>query len=117
VIFAIDDAAANDVMVFRMVRRSGLLYRIVSSLAAVCFDCPLEVVWLATNAARLGFGTMVRNHDSLAATDARTNAPGAGRRRSGHPPISNLANNVTARVQDAGVVARGEAKEDVASAA
>jgi hypothetical protein len=75
--FAIDDAAANDVMVFRMVRRSGLLYRIVSSLAAVCFDCLLEVVWLATNAARLGFGTMVRNHDSLAATDARTNAPGA----------------------------------------
>jgi hypothetical protein len=34
VIFAIDDAAANDVMVFRMVRRSGLLYRMVSSLAA-----------------------------------------------------------------------------------
>src|SRR5712671_3904594 len=75
--FAIDDAAANDVMVFRMVRRSGLLYRIVSSLAAVCFDCPLEVVWLATNTARLGFGTMVRNHDSLAATDAPTNPPGA----------------------------------------
>jgi hypothetical protein len=68
VIFAIDDAAANDVMVFRMVRRSGLLYRIVSSLAAVCFDCLIEVVWLATNTARLGFGTMARNHDSLAAT-------------------------------------------------
>jgi hypothetical protein len=70
--FAIDDAAANDVMVFRTVRRSGLLYRIVSSLlfsslAAVCFDCLLEVVWLATNALRLGFGTMARNHDSFAA--------------------------------------------------
>lgn len=37
-----------------------------------CFDCPLEVVWLATNSARLGFGTMVRNHDSLAATRCRT---------------------------------------------
>jgi hypothetical protein len=36
--FAIDDAAANDVMVFRMVRRSGLLYRMVPSLAAGCFD-------------------------------------------------------------------------------
>jgi hypothetical protein len=35
VIFAIDDTAANDVMVFKMVRRSGLMYRIVSSLAAV----------------------------------------------------------------------------------
>ena len=51
-IFAIDDAAANDVMVFRMVRRSGLLYRIVSSLAAIRFDCLSEVVWLAANAAR-----------------------------------------------------------------
>jgi hypothetical protein len=36
---AIDEAAANDVMVFRMVRRSGLLYRIVSSVAAIRFDC------------------------------------------------------------------------------
>jgi hypothetical protein len=68
--FAIDDAAANDVMVFRMARRSGLLYRMVSSLAAVCFDWLIEVVLLATNTVRLGFGTMVRNHDPLAATDA-----------------------------------------------
>src|SRR5450631_3099634 len=33
---AIDVAAANDVMVFSRVRRSGLLYRMISSLAAVC---------------------------------------------------------------------------------
>jgi hypothetical protein len=59
--FAIDEAAANDVMVFRMVRRSGLLYRIVSSLAAGCFDWLLEVVWLATNTASLGLGPKVRN--------------------------------------------------------
>jgi hypothetical protein len=45
VIFAIDDASANDVMVVKMVRRSG--FRIVSSVAAVAFDCLLEVVWLA----------------------------------------------------------------------
>jgi len=50
VMFAIDEAAANDVMVFRMVRRSGLLYCIVS--AAIRFDCLSEVVWLAANAAR-----------------------------------------------------------------
>jgi hypothetical protein len=93
VIFAIDDAAAKDVMVFRMVRRSGLLYRIVSSLAAVCFDCLLEVVWLATNTARLGFGTMVRNHDSLAATGAERTSVAPWRRGSGHLPISNLANS------------------------
>jgi hypothetical protein len=99
VIFAIDDAAAKDVMVFRMVRRSGLLYRIVSSLAAVCFDCLLEVVWLATNTARLGFGTMVRNHDSLAATGAERISVAPRRRGSGHLPISNLANNMTARVR------------------
>jgi hypothetical protein len=106
VIFAIDDAAATDVMVFRMVRRSGLLYRIVSSLAAVCFDCLLEVVWLATNTARLGFGTMVRNHDSLAATDAERTGLAQRRRGSGHLPTSNLANNVTARVRALGMAAR-----------
>jgi hypothetical protein len=49
-IFAIDDAAAND----GMVRRPGLLCRIVSSLGAVCFDCLIEVEWLATNTASLG---------------------------------------------------------------
>src|SRR5947207_13467359 len=76
VIFAIDDAAANDVMVFRMVRRSGLLYRIVSSLAAVCFDCPLEVVVGDQHAE-----TRIRHNGPqprlLADTDARTNTPGA----------------------------------------
>ena len=71
-------------MVFRMVRRSGLLYRIVSSLAAVCFDCLLEVVWLATNTARLGFGTMVRNHDSLAATGAERTSVAPRKRASSH---------------------------------
>jgi hypothetical protein len=99
VIFAIDDAAAKDVMVFRMVRRSGLLYRIVSSLAAVCFDCLLEVVWLATNTARLGFGTMVRNHDSLAAAGEERTSVAPRRRGSGHLPTSKLANNMTARVR------------------
>src|SRR5712675_576669 len=84
--FAIDDAAANDVMVFRMVRRSGLLYRIVSSLAAVCFDCPLEV-WLATNTPRLGFGTMVRNHDCLPPPMPERTRLAPRRRGSGHPPI------------------------------
>src|ERR1700720_2091807 len=86
-------------MVFRMVRRSGLLYRIVSSLAAVCFDCLLEVVWLATNTARLGFATMVRNHDSLAATDPERTSLATRRRGSGHLPISDPANHVTARAR------------------
>ena len=53
-------------MVFKRVRRSGLLYRIVPSLAAVCFDCLLEVVRLATNTESLGLGPTVRNHDPLA---------------------------------------------------
>jgi hypothetical protein len=67
--FAIDDAAAKDVMVFKMVRRSGLVYRMVSSLAAVA----LIVIWggrSATNTARLGLGTKVRNQDSDASSDA-----------------------------------------------
>jgi hypothetical protein len=41
---------------------------------------------------------MVRNHDSLAATDAERIGLAPRRRGSGHLPISNLANNVTARV-------------------
>ncbi len=93
-------------MVFRMVRRSGLLYRIVSSLAAVCFDCPLEVVWLATNTARLGFGTMVRNHDSLAATDARTNPSGAAAPRKWASSHFESRHDVTARVRALGMAAR-----------
>jgi hypothetical protein len=99
VIFAIDDAAANDVMVFKMVRRSGLMYRIVSSLAAVCFKCQLEVVWLATNTARLGLGTKVCNHDSRAASDAERTSLAPRRRGSGRLPISDLASNVAAHVR------------------
>ena len=52
---------------------------------------------MATNTARLGFGKIVRNHDSLAATDAERTSLAPQRRGSGHLPISNLANNVTAR--------------------
>jgi hypothetical protein len=44
---------------------------------------------------------MVRNHDSLAATDAERISLAPRRRGSGHLPISNIANNVTARVRRA----------------
>jgi hypothetical protein len=100
VIFAIDDAAANDVMVFRMVRRSGLLYRIVSSLAAVRFAWLLEVVWLATNTVRLEFGTTARNYDSLTTGDANK-PPGAAAPRewaSSHFDYSQQWDGVAARV-------------------
>jgi hypothetical protein len=42
---------------------------------------------------------MVRNHDSLAATGAERTSVAPRRRGSGHLPISNLANNMTARVR------------------
>jgi hypothetical protein len=41
---------------------------------------------------------MVRNQDSLAAADAERTSLATRHRGSGHLPISNLANNVTARV-------------------
>jgi hypothetical protein len=47
---------------------------------------------------------MVRNHDSLAATDAERTSLAPRRRGSGHLPISNLANNVTARVRALGML-------------
>jgi len=62
----------------------------VSSVAAVCFDCLLEVVWLATNTARLGLDKMVRNHDPLAAAAAERPSLATRRPGSGRVPISNL---------------------------
>jgi hypothetical protein len=95
--FAIDDAAANDVMVFRLVRRSGLLYRIISSLAAVCFDWLLEVgeVGDATNTRRLGLGIKASNHDSHRRWRCRTNRLGAA------APMKWAASHFEAKLFDA----------------